>query len=226
MIKAISFDFYGTLVDWLPIWVEASNHIVNKTSLAVQPDIFALEWRKIQRQMLDEKEFIPYKENISSALYLLCNKYKIKNNNYDKILFSKWKDIKPFPEVIPVLNKLKSKYKLSICTNSSRDLFERCMEKIPVKFDSILISDEIKVNKPHKKIYERNTQNLGFPPKNVLHIASSQMDVRGAFNAGLTVCWVNRLSEEKLIETPKPSYEINDLGEVLNILQSLKQQTI
>ena len=218
MIKAINFDFYGTLVDWLPAWIKTAEEIINQNNLKISPMQFALEWRKIQRQMLDKKEFIPYKENISSALDILCNKYKIRNLNYEKILFDDWKNIEPFPETIQTLNKLKLKYKLSICTNSSRDLFDCCMGKIPIQFDFILISDEIKINKPHKKIYKIAIKNLEFNSSSVLHVASSQMDVKGATGAGLIVCWINRLGEKKLIETPKPNFEINALNEIIGIL--------
>ena len=46
-IKAINFDFYGTLVDWLQIWNEVSQTIIESNSLKISPPEFTLEWRKL-----------------------------------------------------------------------------------------------------------------------------------------------------------------------------------
>ncbi len=221
-IKAINLDFYGTLVDWLSVWIEVSGKIVSYNNLNLSPKEFALEWRQIQRQLLDKKEFTPFKENILSALIELCNKYKIKNNNYHELLFTKWKGIKPYPEVNKVLGKLKSRFKLAICTNSSRDLFEICANKIPIKFDYIFISDETKVNKPHIRMYQIAIKSLGVAPKNILHVGSSQMDIRGATNAGLVVCWINREREKRLSETPKLKFEIHNLDDLLTTIRTFQ----
>lgn len=217
-IKAINLDFYGTLVDWLTIWINTAEDIVDSNNLGITPKEFALEWRKIQRKFLDKQEFVYYKENILLALIELCKKYNIKNNNYHEILFNKWKNINPFFEVSEVLQRLKTKYKIGICTNSSRDLFDISVKRIPIIFDYVLISDETKVNKPHFSMYQKAIDFLGFPPQNIFHVASSQMDVKGAANAGLVVCWINRNKEERFPETPKPAFEINKLDELLNIL--------
>lgn len=121
---------------------------------------------------------------------------------------------------------LKTKYKLAICTNSSRELFDIAIQKLPIKFDYEFISDEVKVNKPHRKIYEIAIQSLGFNIENILHVASSQMDVKGAKNAGLRVCWINRLKEKRASETPIPDFEIYKLDKIINIIGEKECYTI
>ena len=217
-IKALNLDFYGTLVDWLKIWIEVTDKIITDNNLEVSPIELALQWRKHQRKLLDDEEFIDYKKNIYLALEKLCKEYNIKNNNYDELLFKKWSEIEPYPEVESTLKKLKIKYKLAICTNSSRDLFDIAVKRIPTKFDFVLISDETKVNKPHQKMYQIAVNSLGCSPDNILHVASSQMDVKGAINAGLVVCWINRTNEKLNPETPKPRFEIQKLEDILNIV--------
>ncbi|MBI1936041.1 haloacid dehalogenase type II [Candidatus Woesearchaeota archaeon] len=218
-IKAINFDFYGTLVDWLRLWQEISQTITQSNKLKISPLGFTLEWRKIQRQLIEENGFVPFKDCIKSALLQICKKYNIQNGDYQELLFDKWKVIDPFPEVIPTLNKLKIKYKLAICSNSSRDLLDICLAKIPIKFDYIFISDEVKATKPNPKIYQFAIKSFGYNPENVLHIASSQMDVKGASNAGLVVCWINRLNEKRNAEIPEPRFEIYKLDEVLKVIR-------
>ena len=63
-IKAINLDFYGTLVDWLPIWIKVSDIIVTENNLDISSNDFALEWRGIQRDMLFKKA-----ENIFNSFF-------------------------------------------------------------------------------------------------------------------------------------------------------------
>ena len=44
------------------------------------------------------------------------------------------------------------------------------------------------------------------------------MDVKGATNAGLMVCWINRTNEKLNPETPRPSFEIRKLDEIFNMI--------
>lgn len=216
--EAISFDFYGTIIDWLPVWVSVTTKIVGENNLSVHPKEFALEWRRAQWQFIEAKEFTPYKEMIGSALGFLCEKYRIENRGYHELLFSQWKHMLPFPEVPETLKKLKSRFPLAVCSNSSRDFFDICANKLPIRFDHILLSDETKVNKPHPRMYDIAAGALGVPKNLILHVASSQMDVQGATKAGLTVCWINRRNEERLPETPTPTVEIINLSEPVDIL--------
>jgi len=216
--EAISFDFYETIIDWLPVWVSVTARIMEGNKLSVHPKEFALEWRKAQRQFVEAKEFTPYKEIIKSALGFLCEKYRIENRGYDELLFSQWKDMLPFPEVPESLKKLKSRFPVAVCSNSSRDFFDACASKLPIKFDHVLLSDETKVNKPHPRMYGIVVKALDAPKNLILHVASSQMDVQGATKAGLTVCWINRRNEERLPETPTPTVEISNLSELVDIL--------
>jgi 2-haloacid dehalogenase len=217
-IKAINFDFYGTIVDWLPVWEEVCAKIVIENDLKVSPKEFAIEWRSAQRQFIEAKEFTLYREVIRLGLNAVCDKYAIKNKDYHEILYKKWKDILPFPEVPETLKKIRQKCRMVVCSNSARDFMDALLAKLPIKFDALLISDETKVNKPHPKMYALAIDALEVPKENILHIASSQMDVKGATNAGLTVCWINRRKEQRLPDTPQPSFEIHTLDEVLKIL--------
>ena len=216
IIKAINFDFYGTLVDYYSVWAGISKIIVNKNDLNVSPDYFTSEWKKIQWGLLEKKEFTDYKKLIKLSLDLNCNKFEAENQEYQKILFEKWQDIMPFPSVSDTLKKLKSKYELAICSNSSRDLYEECAAKLPFKFQHILVSDETKVNKPHAKMYKIAVKTLGLNPENILHVASSLMDVEGATNANMVVLWINRRNEKIPQGATKPKFEIKKLNEIFN----------
>ena len=217
---AINLDYYGTLVDWLPVWIDVSREIVNENNLDSDPRTMALLWREEQRLMLDKQQFIPYKENIKIALQRLGQKNGFNLLDYPERLFSRWDKIKPFKEVPNTLQILSDDFRLAICTNSAIDLFAVSAKNLAVTFDHVVISDDTHVNKPYPQIYAIAQQKLEVPSNRILHVASTQMDVRGASNAGFVVCWINRLNETRGDDTPKPTFEISQFDQILSILKT------
>lgn len=215
---AVNFDYYGTLVDWLSLWTEASREIVADTSLEMDPKDLALRWRKAQRALLDEQEFLPYKETITIALQRTSEEFGFEPAGYAQRLFSKWAEIRPFREVEETLNALDGSLQVAICTNSAIDLFHASAKSLSATFDHIVVSDDVGAHKPHPRMYAVAQEKLTLPHERILHVASSQMDVRGATKAGYVVCWINRLNEPRTQDTPPPRHEISTLDQVLPIV--------
>ena len=218
MKKALTFDFWGTLVDWSPVWELVSGEIVRKHNLKCSAQEFALSWRRAGRWFVEKMPQLKYKEMVKKSLDEVCKTFGFESAGEEQQLFEHWKEIKPFPEAVAVLSELKKRHKLVIVSNADPDLFDVCISKFPVEFDNFFLSDVTGVTKPHFEMYEKSIAFLGLPRSQILHVASSQMDVVGAVNAGLAVCWVNRHSEQKSPETPKPAFEIQDLRELLKIV--------
>ncbi len=216
--RALTLDFWGTLVDWLPVWENVSAGIVKKNNLKCSAREFALSWRRAGRWYVEKMPFLKYKEMVKKSLDEVCKTFGVEASGEENLLFEKWKEIKPYPEVAGVLSELKKRHRLVIVSNGDPDLFEMTVKKIPVDFDGTFVSDETGVTKPHVEMYNAAVKYLGLQRSEILHVASSQMDVCGATNAGLTVCWINRRKEENSPETPKPKYEISDLKELLKIV--------
>ena len=215
---AINLDYYGTLVDWLSIWVDVSQDIIDDNNINTDARSLALQWRKVQRELLDEQEYIPYNQNVTIALERTGEVMGFNAGDYPDKLFAKWVEIQPFGEVEKTLQVLGFNHRLAICTNSAIDLFHASAVNIAVTFDHIVVSDDVEANKPHPKMYAVAQDKLDAPHQRILHVASSQMDVRGATKAGFAVCWINRLNEVRGAETPEPTYEISTLDELLPIV--------
>ncbi len=216
-IRALTLDYYGTLVDWLPVWEAVSAKIVKKNKLKCTPAEFALSWRRAQRWFVEKMPELKYKQVVQKSLNEVCGTFGVQPSGEEQELFDSWKNIQPFPETVEVLKELGKQNKLVIVANSSRDLYDICAKKIPLSFDNLFISDETGVTKPHADMYELAVRFLGIPRSNILHVASSQMDLSGATAAGLPVCWINRRKEKKSPETPSPLVEISSLKELLAV---------
>ena len=56
MIKAVVLDFYGTVMNWLPMWRDISELIINRNVLDAEAEDFAKKWIRKQRQIISTKK--------------------------------------------------------------------------------------------------------------------------------------------------------------------------
>ena len=127
-----------------------------------------------------------------------------------------------------VLRKLKEKrLKIGLITNNySIDFSHRLLKKFDLEnyFDSIVVSSELRIRKPHKGIFLHSLKTLNVNQNSSIFIGDRLLeDVHGAKNAGVTCVWLNRNNMSLKPNDPQPDYEIHDLEELLGILWALKQ---
>lgn len=218
-VQVISLDFYGTLVDIVTIYKKVCSQIISNNKLDITLDELSLRWRQEQRTYEQQHPPPSYKEIIRLGLEDLAKKHGFVNNKYHEMLFRLWRDTPVYTEVPDTLERLGEKYKLVVCSNSSREFFELCAKKLPVTFDNSFLSEEIGYTKPHPTMYRQVINAYNINPRQVFHVASSQMDLKGTHDFGYSNCWINRHQETLWQETPKPDHEITKFDELLPILK-------
>jgi epoxide hydrolase-like predicted phosphatase len=95
--------------------------------------------------------------------------------------------IKIIPETIEIIKKLKGKYKLGLISNNAEEWVERIKELVDVGslFDVALFSNEVKVAKPDKEIFELCIKRLGaLLPEECIFIDDQEKHVEAAKNLG------------------------------------------
>lgn len=127
-----------------------------------------------------------------------------------------------YDDSIKVIEKLSIDYKLAIITNGLKDVqSKRIGQSVIAKyFDTIVISEDVKVSKPNPKIFEIALNNLNFKDKSkVLMIGDSlTSDIQGGINFGIDTCLVNFNKSENL-SSIKPTYEISNLLDLFKVLK-------
>lgn len=123
---------------------------------------------------------------------------------------------------LDVLQCLKNKdIKIGIITNGSvhSQNFKINQVNIGDYFDSIIISDEVNILKPDKRIFELALQSLNVSPQTSWYVGDHpNNDVQGALDAGLNAIWMAGFMEwDEKIE--KPQYVISSLNEIKSILK-------
>ena len=127
----------------------------------------------------------------------------------------------PFEATEKLCEYLHSKYKVGIVTNGIKEVQYSRIEnsEIAKDIDKIIISDEVGVNKPDKRIFEYAMNYLEIMDKSEVIMIGDSLgaDIKGGQNAGIDTCWVNlrnNVNDTGII----PKYEVNKLEKLFEIL--------
>lgn len=127
----------------------------------------------------------------------------------------------PLPGAVSLLNALKDKVKIGIITNGFTALQQIRLERTGLRdyFDLLVISEQVGVAKPDRKIFDFTFEKMGHPPRDrVLMVGdTAESDILGGINAGIATCWLNAHGRN-LPESIAPTWEVTSLSELERLL--------
>ncbi|KPV61958.1 MAG: putative HAD-hydrolase [Candidatus Bathyarchaeota archaeon BA1] len=128
-----------------------------------------------------------------------------------------------------VLESLMGKYKLAvICdTDASGEEVDALMKEAGIRqyFDTVVVSSEVGVAKPHERIFWVALRQLNLQPQEVIMVGNRiSKDILGGNKIGMKTVlfrWNDRYPEEATDEMEEPDYTITSLKEILPIIAEL-----
>ena len=136
-------------------------------------------------------------------------------------LLNLYKVLSPFKEVHEVLKILKEKnYKLGILSNGTPTLLNELIESNNLKniFDDVFSIEEVGIYKPSSKVYDLPIKKYNIQKDEVAFLSANTWDVSGGGNYGYNSIWVNRSKNIFDNLDYKPSNEINNLKQLLDLV--------
>ena len=175
-------------------------------------------WKDLEKGIIDKEELKVIRfEKIIKKFKLEYDCQKMSEVYLKKL----GEGIFPFKSTEKLCKYLHSKYKIGIVTNGIKEVqYSRIKNSSIANYiDKIIVSDEVGVNKPDKRIFEFAINYFGILDKSeVVMIGDSlEADIKGGINAGVDTCWVN-LKNMKNKSKIIPKYEIRNLEEIFGIL--------
>lgn len=191
----ITFDCYGTLIDWetgilgaiRPILSAHHAHLTDADILRTYGEIEAEE---------ESGSYQPYKEILTAVIRGFGIRLGfVPSEEEQQSLPNSLANWKPFPDTVAVLRRLKQKFKLGILSNIDDDLFSATAPQLEIEFDYVVTASQARAYKPSLEIFRLAQKRIGLPSQQWLHAGQSiYHDVIPARSMGIATVWVNRPS--------------------------------
>ncbi len=219
-IQVITFDCYGTLIDWeTGIW-NAFREAADADGVKLDRAHVTDSYHAVEA-MVERGSYRPYRDVLAETARRVAAEcgWTISQEQAEFLPRSlpRWL---PFPDTNGALTQLAERYRLGILSNVDEDLLTRTCEHFPVEFDFWVTADRVESYKPDLAHFEAARPFVG-DSTGWLHVAQSLYhDVAPARCVGLPVVWVNRKGERPGPETPAPAREVPDLSALTEWLAS------
>ena len=201
-VKACAFDIFGTVVDWRSSVIAEATSWGKAKGLNIDWAGFTDRWRIGYRPAMDKvrKGEIPWtKLDDLHRMILedLLKQYKIEGlSEEEKVNWAHvWRRLKPWPDSVEGLSRLKKKYIISPMSNGNVALMTNLARFAGLPWDVILGSDLVEHYKPDREMYLSAPLYLDLKPEQVMMCAAHASDLQAARSYGLRTGFIYRPNE-------------------------------
>jgi 2-haloacid dehalogenase len=185
---ALTFDCYGTLIDWESGLLAALRPVVEADDEAL------LEAFARHEAALEAGPYLLYKDVLAGCLVKLGEEFGFAPTQAQLDTFGRsvtdWPAFRDSPEA---LAKLKRRFKLGVITNCDDDLFAASNERLKIAFDWVVTAEQARGYKPRAENFEFAFARIDVPRERILHVAQSLFhDHVPAKALGMTTVWIDR----------------------------------
>lgn len=220
----MSFDVYGTLIDWETGIVQSLRPILRDNGLDWS-DNEILDAFAANESIAQEAPYSTYRDVLSTVLERIAEQHGIRPTTDELEAFANSvPDWPAFDDSAGALAVLRQYFKLAVITNCDDDLFAESARKLGVDFDVTVTAEQARVYKPDLRPFETAIERIGGDAERLVHVAQSMFhDLEPAKKLGLTTIWINRRHDKPgLGATPPaeavPDLELPDLRSLANLL--------
>jgi 2-haloacid dehalogenase len=201
-VKALVFDTFGTVVDWRSSVIEEGVALGKAKGLQINWDDFADRWRlgyapAMNKVRKGEIAWTRLDDLHRIILEDLLKEFEIKNLNEQEIVsFSHvWRRLKPWPDSVEGLTRLKKRYVIAPLSNGNIALMANLAKFGGLPWDAILGAELVKHYKPDDEVYLSAPYFLDLKPREVMMCAAHAGDLEAARRNGLRTGFIARPNE-------------------------------
>jgi 2-haloalkanoic acid dehalogenase type II len=214
MDRWVTFDCYGTLIDWergigdslARLWPQADRDRLLARYHEFEPQVQA-------------GTALPYREVMAQALEKVAGAEGLELRQFDReALAESLPSWPPFPEVGGSLTEIaRQGWRIGILSNTDPDLLAASLILIGVAPDVVITAAEAGSYKPALGHWEAFRERTGADPAGHVHVGASLFhDIEPANELGLPVVWINRLGETSDMPRAAELPDLRDLPRTLD----------
>ncbi len=189
----LSFDCYGTLIDWETGILGYLRPLLRAKGCAfTDAQILALYSEVEPRQQAGN--YRCYREVLAGVVRDFARELRFEVSESEANgLAESIRGWQPFSDTVAGLRRLHFRYKLAVLSNIDDDLFAGTAPKLEVPFDAVVTAQQVHSYKPSLNNFEALLRRYAIPRERLLHVAESLYhDVVPAQSLGIATVWVNR----------------------------------
>jgi 2-haloacid dehalogenase len=227
-VKAVMFDFYGTVVDMQGGLTRAiTPFLAEKGYTENPPGRLVTWWRRthFENSMIDallHRDHTPYRQIGFEAVDYTLERAGIEHTDDEvRSLVASIERLDPFPDVVQALTDIKSSgLELVILSNGDRDMLAA---GVPFSgtahlWDHVLSVAEADSFKPHRATYTKAAEIIGRQRSEILFVANHAFDCVGAKAAGLKTAFIDRRKRPFGNSRYPPDVTVADMAELAGLI--------
>jgi 2-haloacid dehalogenase len=230
-VKALTFDVFGTVVDWRGSIIREGMAFATRHGLTVDWARFADAWRGGYRPSMDRvrRGELPW-TNLDTLHHMilddLLDSFGLTGlSEADREYLNRiWHRLQPWPDAVAGLMRLRQRFIIATLSNGNVALLTNMAKHAGLPWDCILSAELAKHYKPDPQAYQSAADLLGLRPQEVMMVAAHKDDLRAAQRVGLKAAFVPRPLEfgpERTVDTtPEPAFDVH-AGDFLDLATQL-----
>ena len=215
--EIITFDCYGTLIDWEGGIVAAFQSQARHHGIELEADRIMETYMAIEPQV-ESDSYMPYRDVLARTAAKVADRlgWQLPPEEGD-FLPASLPDWLPFADTNDALERLSRRFQLGLLSNIDDDLLTATRRHFTIPFELIVTAEQVRSYKPAHAHFAEARRRMG--EKRWLHAAQSYFhDVIPASEFHTPVAWVNRKAEQVTRGGPQPTYEVRNIAELADLL--------
>jgi 2-haloacid dehalogenase len=203
---ALTFDCYGTLIDWERGLADAFRPIL--LAHGVERDDEDVLARYARHEAAAQAgPYLRYREVVAAGLRGTAAELGFEPTAAELEAFSgSVADWPAFPDSADALARLARRFRLGVITNCDDDLFAASHRRLGDVFEWIVTAEQVGAYKPDPRNFHVAFERIGLPRERILHVAQSVFhDHRTAKRLGLATVWIDRRGLRASPDTRPPA---------------------
>lgn len=221
--KIITFDCYGTLVQWHQAMRDAARSVLlAHFETEVVPAQVASLADKIRSNATAHQQRQPYRRYQavlrSSLEDALTDIGQVATEEDHRTLWSTLSQIKAHPDTSAALTLLRSRYQLAIISNTDDALIAGTIVTIGAPLDFVITAQQAETYKPNHRLFEFAHEQMRVTKDETIHVAMGQFtDLKVCTELGIRSVWINRDGEalDRAWSTDVMLADLSTLPEIL-----------
>ena len=201
-VDALLFDVFGTVVDWRSSIIAELTTFGDARGFKVDWAAFTDAWRGLYQPSMEEVRSGRRAWTILDVLHresldVLIVRHGLAGlSETDRVhLTQVWHRLKPWPDVVAGLTRLKTKFIIGTLSNGNVGLLTRMGKNAGLPWDVVLGAETARAYKPLPEAYRAAARLLNVEPGRVMLVAAHNRDLAAAEQEGLKTAFIPRPTE-------------------------------